>query len=216
MCPARILVADDHEVVRHGLRSLIGEHPEWELVAEAANGREAVAKASEMKPDVAILDIGMPSLNGLDATKQILKIDQQAKILILTMHDSEHIIANAVNAGARGYVLKAEISTNLVRAVNALLNGQTYFTQKAGRLILDWFTGKGPKSAERDSQSLTAAERELLQLLVRGKTIKEAAALLRLSTRVVQTHRKRLIREFKCRDGNELVRYALRNRLIDA
>jgi len=216
MCPARILVADDHEVVRHGLRSLIHEHPEWELVAEATNGREAVAKASEMKPDITILDIGMPSLNGLDATKQILKIDRHAKILILTMHDSEHIIENALSAGARGYVLKGDVGTNLVRAVHALLNGQTFFTQKAARLILNGFKGKGRTSAECDSGSLTPPEREIMQLMVEGKTIKEAAALLRLSTSVIQTRRKRLMCKFNCHGGNELVRYAIRNRLVSA
>jgi len=140
MCPARILVADDHDVVRQGLRLLIQEQPQWKIIAEIKDGRNAVEKASESKPDIAILDISMPSLNGLDATRQILKLNTHTKILILSMHDSEQVIEKAVNAGARGYVLKADAGRDIVRAVQALLNGQTFFTQKAAQIILDGFT----------------------------------------------------------------------------
>jgi DNA-binding NarL/FixJ family response regulator len=157
MCPARILVADDHDVIRQGLRSLIQEQPQWELVAEATDGRDAVEKASELKPDIAIVDITMPSLNGLDAVKQILKFNPHAKILIFTMHDSEQAIEKAVNAGARGYVLKADAGRDIVRAVQALLNGQTFFTQKAAQIILDEFTGKRPPKPEGDPQALRPA-----------------------------------------------------------
>lgn len=136
MCPARILVADDHDVVRQGLRSLIQEQPQWELVAEATDGRDAVEKAGELKPDIAILDISMPSLNGLDATRQILKLNTHTKILILSMHDSEQVIDNVLNAGARGYVLKADAASDLVRAMQALLAGQTFLHRKPARLFL--------------------------------------------------------------------------------
>lgn len=215
MCPARILVADDHEVVRHGLRSLIREHPEWELVAEVTNGKDAVAKASELKPDIAILDITMPQLSGLDATKQMLRLDPRSKILILTMHDSEQAIQHAVKAGARGFVLKADAGSDMVRAVRALLNGQTFFTQKAARLILEEFTGKRAKSPETQRKVSNDREREMLRLLAEGKIIKEIAALLNTSPKTVQKQRVGLMRKFDCHSVSELVRYAVRNQLIN-
>jgi DNA-binding NarL/FixJ family response regulator len=216
MCPARILVADDHDVVRQGLRSLIQEQPQWELVAEATDGRDAVEKAGELKPDIAILDISMPSLNGLDATRQILKLNTHTKILILSMHDSEQVIDNVLNAGARGYVLKADAASDLVRAMQALLAGQTFFTQKASQIILDGFAGKRLKATQGESQVLTAREREILQLLAEGKISKEVAALLDLSTNTVETHRTNLMRKLSCHCVSELVRFAVRNHLVEA
>jgi DNA-binding NarL/FixJ family response regulator len=203
-------------VVRQGLRSLIQEQPQWELVAEATDGRDAVEKASELKPDIAIVDITMPSLNGLDATKQILKFNTHTKILILSMHDSEQVIENVLNAGARGYVLKADAASDLVRAMQALLAGQTFFTQKASQIILDGFTGKRPKATQGESQVLTAREREILQLLAEGKISKEVAALLDLSTKTVETHRTNLMRKLSCHCVSELVRFAVRNHLVEA
>src|ERR1700747_725815 len=141
MAQTRSLVADDHDVFRQGLLSLIQEQPQWELVAEATDGRDAVEKASELKPDIAIVDITMPSLSGLDAAKQMLKLNPHPKILIFTMHDSEQAIAKAVNAGARGYVLKADAGRDIVRAVQALLNGQTFFTQKGAPNIIHELPG---------------------------------------------------------------------------
>jgi DNA-binding NarL/FixJ family response regulator len=216
MCPARILVADDHDVVRQGLRSLIQEQPQWKIIAEVKDGRNAVAKTSELKPDIAILDISMPSLNGLDATRQILKLNTHTKILILSMHDSEQVIENVLNAGARGYVLKADAASDLVRAMQALLAGQTFFTQKASQIILDGFTGKRPKATQGESQVLTAREREILQLLAEGKISKEVAALLDLSTKTVEAHRTNLMRKLSCHSVSELVRFAVRNHLVEA
>jgi DNA-binding NarL/FixJ family response regulator len=215
VCPARILIADDHEVVRHGLRSLIREHPEWELVAEVTNGKDAVAKASELKPDIAILDISMPHLSGLDATKQMLKLNPRPKIVILTMHDSEQAMQHALNAGARGYVLKADAGSDMVRAVRALLNGQTFFTQKAARLILEEFTGNRAKSPKTQPKFSTEREREILRLLSEGKIIKEIAFLLNLSPKAVQRQRANLMRKFDCHSVSELVRYAVRNNLLE-
>jgi DNA-binding NarL/FixJ family response regulator len=216
MCDARILVADDHDVVRQGLRSLMQEQPQWKIIAEVKDGRDAVAKASELKPDIAILDISMPSLNGLDATRQILKLNTYTKILILSMHDSEQVIESVLNAGARGYVLKADAGSDLVRALHALLAGQTFFTQKASQMILDGFNGKRPKTTQGEPQVLTAREREILQLLAEGKVSKEVAALLNLSTKTVETHRTNLMRKLSCHCVSELVRYAVRNHLVEA
>jgi DNA-binding NarL/FixJ family response regulator len=216
MSPARILVADDHDVVRQGLGSLIQEQPQWKIIAEVKDGRDAVAKASELKPDIAILDISMPALNGLEATRQIIKVNPQTKVLILTVHDSEQVIESVLNAGARGYVLKADAASDLVRAMQALLAGQTFFTQKASQMILDGFNGKRPKTTQGESQVLTAREREILQLLAEGKVSKEVAALLNLSTKTVGTHRTNLMRKLSCHCVSELVRYAVRNHLVEA
>jgi DNA-binding NarL/FixJ family response regulator len=216
MCPASILVADDHDVVRQGLRSIIQEQPQWKIIAEVKDGRDAVAKASELKPDIAILDISMPSLNGLDATRQISKLNTHTKILILSMHDSEQVIENVLNAGAWGYVLKADAASDLVRAMQALLAGQTFFTQKASQLVLDGFNGKRPKATQDESQVLTAREREILQLLAEGKVSKEVAALLDLSTKTVETHRTNLMRKLSCHCVSELIRYAVRNHFVEA
>ena len=159
MCAARILIADDHDVVRRGLRALIQEQPSWQIVAEVQDGRSAVAKTQELKPDVAILDIGMPSLNGLDATSQIVKVNPDTKVLILTMHDSEQLIQNVLNAGARGYLMKSDANRDLVAVVRALLLGQTFFTQKVAQIVLDGFTGKRTATTESEFQQLTPREK---------------------------------------------------------
>jgi DNA-binding NarL/FixJ family response regulator len=216
MSVARILVADDHDVVRRGLRSLIEEQQHWKLVAEAKDGREAVAKVSELKPDVAILDISMPSLNGLDAAKQILKLNPQTKVLILTVHDSEQLIENVLNAGARGYILKADAGRDLILAVEALLAGKTFFTQKAAQIVLDAFMGKRPATVDRESGPLTNREREIVQLLAEGKSSKEVASILDVSTKTVETHRTNLMRKLSCHSVSHLVRYAVRNHLVEA
>jgi DNA-binding NarL/FixJ family response regulator len=216
MSVARILVADDHDVVRRGLRSLIEEQQHWKLVAEAKDGREAVAKVKESKPDVAILDISMPSLNGLDAAKQILKLNPQTKVLILTMHDSEQLIENVLNAGARGYILKADAGRDLILAVEALLAGKTFFTQKAAQIVLDAFMGKRPATLDRESGPLTNREREIVQLLAEGKSSEEVASILDVSTKTVETHRTNLMRKLSCHSVSHLVRYAVRNHLVEA
>lgn len=216
MCAARILIADDHDIVRRGLRALVQEQPSWQIVAEAQDGRSAVVKAQELKPDIAILDIGMPSLNGLDATKQIVKLNPDIKVLILTMHDSDRLIQDVLNAGARGYLMKSDASRDLVTAIRALLLGQTFFTQKVAQIVLDGFTGKRPITAEGDSQQLTAKEREIVQLLAEGKSSKEVADVLNVSTKTVETHRTNIMRKLGCHSVTEVVRYAIRNHLAQA
>jgi DNA-binding NarL/FixJ family response regulator len=133
----RLLVADDHEIVRKGLRSLLEAQPGWQVTAEACDGREAVQKAKDIKPDVTVLDIGMPALNGLEAARQMIKNDARAKILILTMHDSDPLIREVLDAGARGYVLKSDASRDLVTAINAVRNNKTFFTAKVAQIVLD-------------------------------------------------------------------------------
>lgn len=216
MRPARILIADDHDVVRKGLRALVQEEPSWQVVADVQDGRTAVVKTQELKPDIAILDISMPSLNGLDATKQIVKINPATKVLILTMHDSEQLIQHVLNAGARGYLMKSDAGQDLVVAIRALLLGQTFFTQKVAQIVLDTFTGKKTTTTEGEIQSLTAKEREVVQLLAEGKSSKEAADVLHVSTKTLETHRSNIMRKLGCHSVADVVRYAIRNHLAQA
>ena len=216
MCAARILIADDHDIVRRGLRALVQEEPSWQIVADVQDGRSAVVKSQELKPDIAILDIGMPSLNGLDATKQIVKVNPNTKVLILTMHDSEQLIQNVLNAGARGYLMKSDAGRDLVVAIRALLLGQTFFTQKVAQIVLDTFTGRKMTTTEGEFQSLTAKEREVVQLLAEGKSSKEAADVLKVSTKTLETHRSNIMRKLGCHSVTEVVRYAIRNHLAQA
>jgi len=216
VCAARILIADDHDIVRRGLRALVQEEPSWQIVADVQDGRSAVVKSQELKPDIAILDIGMPSLNGLDATKQIVKVNPNTKVLILTMHDSEQLIQNVLNAGARGYLMKSDAGRDLVVAIRALLLGQTFFTQKVAQIVLDTFTGRKMTTTEGEFQSLTAKEREVVQLLAEGKSSKEAADVLKVSTKTLETHRSNIMRKLGCHSVTEVVRYAIRNHLAQA
>ena len=142
----RILVADDHEVVRKGLVALLQAQPDWQICGEAAEGREAVEKTLQLKPDVVILDIGMPNLNGLEATRQILRTNAQARILILTLHDSDQVVREVLNAGARGFLLKSDAARDLVAAVDALRHDKTYFTSKVASMVLEGFLKADRKS----------------------------------------------------------------------
>lgn len=212
----RILVADDHEIVRHGLVSLIESHPGWEVCDEADNGRMAVDKVKELKPDVAILDIGMPILNGLEATRQILRDNPQVKVLILTITDTGPTIRAALDAGARGFLLKSDVAGDVVAAVQALQNGHTFFTTRASEMILSGYL-RNARVTNKDEvtvPTLTSREREVIQLLAEGKSTEEVACLLDVSTRTAQTHRCNLMRKFNLHSVGELVLFALRNGVI--
>jgi len=214
----KLLIADDHEIVRKGLRSLLEAQPGWQVTAEASDGREAVEKALEFKPDVTVLDIGMPSLNGLEAARQMLKHDAQAKILILTMHESDPLIREVLAAGARGYVLKTDASRDLVTAVNAVRSNKTFFTAKVAQMVLDGYLEKKTKKVEDQSAKtrLTPRQREIVQLLAEGKSSKEVATELGLSVKTAETHRANIMRRLDCHSVSELVRYAVRNNIIEA
>jgi DNA-binding NarL/FixJ family response regulator len=214
----RLLVADDHEIVRKGLRSLLEAQPGWQVTAEASDGREAVEKAKAIKPDVTVLDIGMPSLNGLEAARQMIKNDARAKILILTMHESDPLIREVLDAGARGYVLKSDASRDLVTAVNAVRSNKTFFTAKVAQIVLEGYLDKKPKKQERDlaHSRLTPRQREIVQLLAEGKSSKEVAVALGLSVKTAETHRANIMKRLDCHSVSELVRYAVRNNIIEA
>lgn len=216
--PLRLLVVDDHEVVRKGLRSVLEQQPGWQVAGEASNGREAVTKAKELQPDVTVLDISMPSLNGLEATRQMLKQNSREKVLILTMHESDPLIQEVLNAGARGYLLKSDAGKDLVDAVEAVRRNKTFFTAKVGQMMLDGYLDKKPKPADRDAppSRLTPRQREIVQLLAEGKSSKEVAAALGLSVKTAETHRANIMRRLGCHSVSELVRYAIRNGIIVA
>lgn len=215
MAALRILVADDHEVVRHGVRSLLEGHHGWEVCAEAADGREAVEKAIQLKADVVILDIGMPNLNGLEATRQILRSVPQARVLILTMHESEQVVREVLEAGARGFLLKSDAGRDLVAAVEALQRHKTFFTSKVAEMVLESFLKNKPRPAnETEREILTPREREIVQLLAEGKSTKEVAVALGLSVKTAETHRSNIMRKLNLHSISELVLYAVRNNIV--
>lgn len=215
--PLRILLVDDHEVVRRGLTVLLRAKPDWEICGEASNGREAVEKALKLNPDVIILDVGMPNLNGLEATRQIVKAKPEIRILILTLHDSATVVQDVLNAGARGFLLKSDAARDLVTAVEALKNNKTYFTPKVASMVLDGFLHR--KDANSDEEispraRLTPREREIVQLLAEGKSSREVADALGLSVKTAETHRANIMRKLNLHSVSDLVLYAVRNNIV--
>lgn len=211
-----LLVADDHEIVRRGIRALIKEQSEWQIVAEAEDGREAVTKAAEFQPDVAILDITMPSLNGLDAAKQIAKLSPRTKILILTVHESDQLIRQALDAGAAGYIFKTDASFDLINAVTALLSAKAFFTPKVSQMVLDGYLGKAPTAGGDEHLQITGREREIVQLLAEGKHSNEVAVVLNITVKTVESHRSNILRKLHFHSVTQLVRYAVRNHIVEA
>ena len=216
----RLLVADDHEIVREGIRTLLEAQPGWHVAVEASDGRQAVEKAKETNPDVAILDIGMPVLNGLEAARQIIKNDSRARVLILTVHESDNLIRDILDAGARGYVLKSDAGRDLIAGVNAVRSNKTFFTAKVAQIVLDgYLDGNKPNGQETIPSSgtrLTPRQREVVQLLAEGKSSKEVAVALGLSVKTAETHRANIMRRLDCHSISELVCYAVRNNIIQA
>jgi DNA-binding NarL/FixJ family response regulator len=212
----RVLVADDHAILRTGLRTLLEAQPGWKVEAEAVDGRDAVAKAKEFKPDIVVMDISMPSLNGLEATRQILKNARQTKVLILTVHESDPLIREVLDAGAQGYILKSDASRDLVAAVDALRKNKTYFTSKVAQMVLDGYLKKDAPAEDGHprKERLTSRQREIVQLLAEGKSSKEVAVALGLSVKTAETHRANIMRRLDCHSVTELVRYAIRNEIV--
>jgi DNA-binding NarL/FixJ family response regulator len=209
----RILLADDHEIVRHGLRRLLEAQPGWEICGEAGSGREAVEKAQRAQPDVAVLDYSMPELNGVEAARQILKALPKTEVLLLTMHDSEQFLREALEAGVRGYVLKSDAMSELVAAVRALGAHERFLSPAASGLALEGFLRGGePELPDR----LTPREREVVQLLARGKSNKEVASALDISVKTVEAHRANIMHKLGFTSFSDLVHYAIRNKIVEA
>jgi DNA-binding NarL/FixJ family response regulator len=212
--PFRIFIADDHEVVRRGVRALLEAHPGWEVCGEAKDGREAVEKVKEVNPDLVLIDVGMPNLNGLDAARQILTALPATRVLVLTMHESEQIVREVLEVGARGFLLKSDAARDLIAAVEALQRRTTFFTSSVAEVVLNGYLHRGPELERPLKDRLTPREREVVQLLAEGKTSKEVASVLNLSVKTAETHRTNVMRKLNLHSVADLVRYAVRNRIV--
>jgi DNA-binding NarL/FixJ family response regulator len=211
----RIFVVDDHEVVRRGICSLLMSHSGWEICGEAADGREAVEKVAHLQPDIVILDIGMPALNGLEAARQILHNDPHQKIAILSITDSEQVIQEALRAGAKAYILKSDAAKDLIAAVEALQRDKTYFNSRIEGIVLQGFLNSGSRAPKGAILSeLTSRERDILSLLAGGKSTKEVGIALGISVKTAETHRANLMRKLGLHSVSELVLYAIRNNFV--
>ena len=214
--PLRILIADDHEVVRTGLRTLLESIEGWTVCAEAGDGRTAEALAREHDPDIAILDIGMRQMNGLDAARAIRKACPQVAVLILSMHETDQHVTEALAAGALGYVIKADAGKELIRAVEALGSGQPFFSSGvAATVARTGWAPHSPRAPKRTPSALTKREREIVQLLTEGRNNKATAALLGISVKTVETHRARIMSKLRLPSFAEMVHYAIRNHLVN-
>lgn len=214
----RILIADDHEIFRSGVRAILSRQTDMEVIGEAYTGREAVEYSRTMKPDLVIMDIGMPELNGLDATRQILKEQPMTEVLVLTMHESDELIREVLATGARGYMLKSDAGRDLLTAVEALRRRKPYFTSKVSEMVLTGFLRRGPSLAEPEDVPrlrLTTRERQIVQLLAEGMSNKEVASALNIAVKTVETHRGRIMTKLGLKSLSELVRYAVRNQIVE-
>src|SRR5437899_3012204 len=213
-----ILVADDHELVRRGIRGLLHVPRGWKVVGEAANGREAIEKANKLKPDIAIVDLTMPDLDGLQATRQIREESPATEVVGLTMHESDQMVRRVLDAGARGYVLKSDLATHLVKAVKNVSGGKMFLTPRISDIVVKGFlaTGKEPEPTEHSQARPTPREVEIIRLLAEGKAKKEIAASLGIAIRTVETHRAKIMLKLGLHSLAELIHYAIRYKIFAA
>jgi two-component system response regulator NreC len=215
MVKLRLFLGDDHTLVRHGLRKILEERQDWEVVGEADDGRSAVRKVAALMPDVAVLDIGMPLLNGIDATRQIVRKSPGVKVLILSMHSDEAYVTRALSAGATGYLLKDSAGKDLIRAIAAVAEGQSFFSPAVSRMMLDDYVRRAAGSDAGDRyDTLSNREREIFQLVAEGRSNKDVAELLSISAATVETHRARVLQKLNVHNTAELVLYAVRRGVI--
>ena len=209
----RILIADDHGLVRRGVRTLLQARHGWRVVGEAANGREAVEKAIELKPDLAVVDITMPELDGIEVTRQIRETVPSTKVLVLTMQESDHMVRRALDAGAHGYLLKSDLTDTLTKAVKAVAEGKRFLTPKVYEIVVDGFlkTRSHHQQEDRAGTGTTPREIEIIRFLSEGKTNKEIAALLGIAVRTVETHRSKIMLKLGLHSLAELIHYAMRH-----
>jgi DNA-binding NarL/FixJ family response regulator len=211
----RILIVDDHAVVRRGVRSLLESHEGWEVCGEATTGRDAVEQSRKLQPDVVVMDLSLPELNGLDATRQILKDGPGIEVLVLTMHHSEELAGDVLRAGARGYIMKSDADENLITAVDTLRQHKPFLTSAITGFVLDDFIRRGDNpQADFSPAGVTSREREIIQLVAEGRSNKEAASTLGISVKTVESHRANIMRKLQLRTVSDLVRYAIRNKIV--
>jgi len=213
--PLRILIADDHELVRRGLRALLSSKPGWVVCAEAATGRAAIAMAEKHRPNVVVMDIAMPELNGLEAIRSISKALPKTEFVVLSVHYSEQLVKDVIEAGAHAYVLKSDADLELVLAVEALASQRSFFTASATDIILDGALKKDSIPVGLSPRRLTSREREIIQLIAEGRSNKEVADVLSISTKTAETHRANLMRKLGLHSAADVVRYAVRNTMIE-
>ena len=212
----RILLADDHQLVRRGARSVLHSRHGWTVVGEAANGREAVEKAMKLKPDVAILDVSMPDVDGIEAVRQIREAVPAAKVLVLTMHESDEIVQRALDAGAHGYILKSDLTDSLPKAVRAIAAGNRFLAPKVSEIVLEGFIRTKSLRGEPAGARATPREIEIIHLLAEGKSNKEVASALGIATGTVETHRAKIMLKLGLHSLAELIHYALQHGIISA
>ena len=214
----RILIADDHGLVRRGARGVLNSRHGWKVVGEAANGREAVEKTIKLKPDVAIIDITMPELDGVEVVRQVREATPETKVLVLTMHDSDRMVQRALDAGAHGYILKSDLTDCLAKAVKAVAEGKRFLTPKISEIVLEGFLNRRSQHRGGDPASArtTPREIEIIRLLAEGKSNKEIAAKLGIAVRTVETHRAKIMLKLGLHSLAELIHYAIRNEVISA
>jgi two-component system response regulator NreC len=209
--PASILLADDHALIRQGLRALL-ERQGCRIVGEAANGQEALRSVENAQPEIAILDISMPILNGIDAARELKKSSPKTKVILLTQHDENQYVTDALRAGVKGYVLKSQAADDLVHAIREVSKGSVYLSPKISRAVVDAYLSKARLSAD----PLSGRERQVLQLVGEGKSTKDVAAVLGISVKTAESHRARLMKKLDIHETASLVRYAIRHGMIEA
>jgi DNA-binding NarL/FixJ family response regulator len=213
----RLVVADDHPLMRRGISDLLEAEPGWEVVAKASNGREAIDAVSKCKPDVLVIDLAMPELNGLTATREILRLFPELGVVLLTMHNTDQSVREVLESGARGYVLKSDAEQDLIAAVKAVAAGKPFFTANITEIVLKGYLNRTANSEPAKALSgLTTRERQVVQLLVEGKGNKDVALAMHLSVKTVEAHRSNINRKLAIRSTSDLVRYAVRNGIVSA
>jgi len=212
----KILIADDHPVVRRGLRALLNSRSGWQVCGEAMNGREALEKVTELKPDVLILDLNMPELNGLEVTRQIRKEHPQIEVVVLTVHDSEQMMRQVLAAGARGYMLKSDAGGELLNAIETVRNHRVFLSSQASQMLGASAASAAAAAGVPAKEPLSPRERQILQLLAEGKSTKDVATALDITVKTAETHRSNIMRKLDLHHVTELVRYAIRNQIVQA
>ncbi|MHC5157512.1 MAG: response regulator [Planctomycetota bacterium] len=206
----KVLLVDDHEIMREGISALLRRYSEFEVVGQAADGRRALEMASQLKPDIIIMDVGMPNLNGVDATKQLLSMNPELKIMALSTHSDGAIVAKMIKAGAKGYILKESAFEELVEGLNTLQDGRTFLCNKISKVVFSDYVDLVANPKVMDGDGLSGREREVLQLVAEGHTTKQIAEILNLSTKTIDSHREHIMEKLGIRNVAGLTRYAIR------